>query len=123
MQKTYVVNDFSPKHLIITPQDVENENYNLNGHFVRVAVEDLGRKDLLDLQRKISTESRPLSVDLKKDDRKTAVEDTTAVEGVRAVLDNIRDQLEVWMREKGVPEGLDADRLLATGVRCLEKKT
>lgn len=123
MEKTYVVNEFSPKHLIITPQDVEAENYNLTGNFVRVAVDDLGRKDLLDLQHRIANESRPLSITLKKDDRKSVAEDATVIDGVRNVLNNIKDQLEVWMREKGVPEGLDHDHLSATGLKCLEKKT
>ena len=123
MEKTYVVNDFSPKHLIITSQDVESENYDLSGNFVRVAVEDLSRKDLIDLQRRIASENQPLSIDIKKDDRKTVAEDTTVVDGMRVVLDNIKDQLEVWVKEKGVPDGLDTDRLLATGVKCLEKKT
>jgi DNA repair exonuclease SbcCD nuclease subunit len=53
MEKQYIINDFSPQHLIITPQDVEHENYNLTGNFVRIAVKDMGQADLLDLQRKI----------------------------------------------------------------------
>lgn len=121
MKRTYVVNDFSPQHLIVTPQDIEAENYNLNGNFVRIAIDDMGRKDLLDLQRKIAAESKPLSIDLKKDDQKKD-EDATVIQGVREVLNSIQEQLEVWVREKGVPEGLAKDHLMTAGLRCLEKK-
>ena len=122
MEKNYVVNDFSPKHLIVTPQDIEAQAYELGGNFVRVAVNDLGKKELIDLQRKISDEGKPLSVDLKRDDR-NKIEDNTVVEGMRHVLNNIKDQLSVWMKEKGVPEGMDADHLLDIGMKCLEKRT
>lgn len=122
MEKTYIVNDFSPKHLIVTERDIKDENYNFDGNFVRLAVDDIGRKDLADIQRQVVKESKPLSFDLKKDDRKKTEEDTTVMEGVRAVMNNIQEALEQWVREKGVPDGMDEAHLLATGVKCLDKK-
>src|SRR6185369_12267385 len=77
LEKEYVINDFSPKHLIVSQQDVEHENYDLNGNFVRIVVADMGNKDLIDLKRKITKENKVLSLDLKQKDRKLGEEDAT----------------------------------------------
>ena len=75
MEKEYVVNDFSPKHLIVSEQDVENCAYDLTGQFVRITSDDMGKKNLIDLQRKIAREYKPLTVDVKQNDRKAEDKD------------------------------------------------
>jgi len=123
--KTYVENKFSPKHFIVNTQDVENEAYDLNGHFVRLTVEDTGRKDLIDIKRKIHTESQPLSLDVKKEDSRKKLEseeDLSALEDVQNVLANIEDVLEQYVQDMGVPAGLKQPHLLKIGKQCLVKK-
>jgi len=119
MEKEYVVNDFSPKHLIVTEQDIENEAYNLNGQFVRIAVESMGKKDLIDLQRKIARENKPLTVDLKQIDKKIGEQDATVIEQAKSILTDTKQMLEHYIKDKGVPDGLDAKKLLAAGEECL----
>ncbi len=58
MKKKYIVNDFSPKHLLVTEQDINNEAYDLTGQFVRITVDNIGKKELIDLQRKVAKESK-----------------------------------------------------------------
>jgi len=123
LEATYIVNNFSPKHVIVSAQDIENEAYSLDGNFVRLAVEDMTRKDLMDIKRKVTTESKPLSFDIKaaKDSTKAEAEDAAILEDVRTVLINIEDMLKKYTEEVGVPEGLEKDRLLRIGKKCLAK--
>lgn len=120
LEKTYVVNDFSPKHLIVTQEDVENECYDLNGNFVRIVVADMGQKDLVDLKRKIAKENKVLSLDLKQKDKKIGEDDATVVEDAKSILEDTASMLERYIKDKGVPQGLDVDHLRATGQKCLE---
>jgi DNA repair exonuclease SbcCD nuclease subunit len=121
MEKQYIVNDFSPKHLIICPQDVQDENYNLDGQFVRIAVDDMGRQDLVDLKRQIAQTYQTLSLDMKETDKKKVEEqDASAIEDIKQVLANIEDMLSRYMEEVPVPEKCDADHMLKVGLLCLE---
>lgn len=123
LEKEYVVNNFSPKHLIIKPQDVENEAYDLNGQFVRLEVEDIGKKDVADLVRQISKDSDPKSLDTKeKASKKAQQDDLETLVDLQVKLQNIQDMLATYIDERGVPEGLDRDHLLKKGLQCLDKK-
>lgn len=120
MHREYVVNDFSPPHLIVSQSDIENEAYDLTGAFVRLATDDMGRKDLLDIQRMVQEKYKPLSFDTKKKDvKKSEEEDISPIEDVRAVLENIEDMLGKYMLDKGVPDQLEEDHLLSWGKKCL----
>lgn len=121
MEKTYIENDFSPQHLIITPQDVQDENYKLDGNFVRIAVEDMGRQDLVDLKRQIAQTCNVLSLDMKeKDKKKVEEQDADAIEDIKQVLANIEDMLKRYMEEVPIPEKCNADHMLKIGMKCLE---
>lgn len=122
MKQQYIVNDFSPKHLIVTPRDIENEAYNLNGNFIRVSVDNLSNKELIDLKRNITSTYKVLSLDTKAHEKKSD-EDKTVIESAKAILMNIQQMLETYIKERGVPDGLDEKRLLAAGKRCLEKRS
>ncbi len=123
MKKKYIKNKFSPLHLIVTPDDVQNEAYNLSGNFVRIAVADIGQKDLVDLKRKIAKESKPLSIDMKQKDKKKDEDDSHIVEDARAILQDTKSMLKQYVEDVGVPDGLDQTKLLAVGDECLEEIT
>jgi hypothetical protein len=122
MEKKYVQNTFSPKHLILTPQDVINESYDLNGNFVRLATDSIKSKELVDIKRKIAQEYKVLSIDTKSKDKKSE-EDKTVIQDARAILQDTQQMLRVYIKEKGVPDGLNESKLFASGMRCLENKT
>lgn len=120
LKKEYIVNDFSPKHLIVTPKDIENGAYDMNGQFVRIAVPNMGRTDLLDLQRRVAKECRPLTVDVKQDDsKKSKEEDALVMQDVKNLIGDIESVCAKYVDEKGVPDGLDRVRLLEVMKECL----
>jgi len=124
MKKKYIENTFSPKHLLISPEDAKNQAYNLTGQFVRIVVTDIGKKDLVDLKRMIAAEYKPLSLDMKqKDKKKDEPDDSHIVEEARAILKDTKAMLKQYVEDVGVPDGLDKDHLLAIGDRCLEEIT
>lgn len=120
MEKEYIVNDFSPKHLLVSEQDVVNEAYNTNGHFVRIVVDNISKKDLIDLQRKVAKDGSPLTVDVKQKDKKPDERDSTVIEDAKSILLDTKQMLKRWMEDRGIPDGLDEKRLFAFGEECLE---
>lgn len=122
MEKNYIVNDFSPKHLIVTPQDVIDENYNLNGNFIRLTTDSIKSKELVDIKRKIAQEYKVLSIDTKPKDKKIE-ENVTVIQDAKAILQDTEQMLKTYIKERGVPDGLKEDKLLGIGTKCLEKKT
>lgn len=51
LKTEYINNDFSPKHLILSPEELDK--YDLQGNFVRVHVDDLSKTDMMDVRSKI----------------------------------------------------------------------
>jgi DNA repair exonuclease SbcCD nuclease subunit len=47
----YVINDFSPKHLIIKESEVEL--HNLEGNFVQIIVDDITSTDIIDMKKSV----------------------------------------------------------------------
>lgn len=122
LEKEYVVNDFSPKHLIVTPQDIQHECYSLDGNFIRVAIDSLSSKEVIDLKRSITQNHKVLSLDTKKKEKeKKTEEDQTVIESARAILLNIQQMLETYIQERGVPDGIDKAKLLSKGQLFLQK--
>lgn len=122
LEKEYIVNEFSPQHLIVSPQDIEHEAYDFNDKFVRLEVDDLSQREVIDLQQKVSKNYKPLSLGTKNKEKKTD-QDEASLETSRTVMNNIDDILECWIKDKGVPEGLDESYLLKIGKMCLDSNS
>ena len=121
LEKEYIENDFSPKHLIIKPNDITDGNYDLTGQFLRLEVPEMSAKNLIDLKMEIARAHKPLSLDVKPPEKKTE-EDKTVIENARTIIKNVNDMLTTYVESKGVPDGLDPDRIKRTGLRCLTKR-
>jgi len=121
LEKKYIKNTFSPKHYIVSAKDIQDENYDLNGNFVRVVVDQMPSRDLIDLKRNIVKNYQVLSLDTKQVEKKVE-QDEVAMEQAQEVLLNIEDMLEKYIKEKGVPEGLDVKKLITSGKSCLERQ-
>ena len=119
LEKKYIKNNFSPKHLIVTPKDINDENYELNGNFVRLAVNNMSSKDIIDLKREVVKKYNTLSLDAKHTDTKIN-EDQAVVENAKAIMLNIEDMIERYIEQKGTPEGFDKKKLITIGKKCLE---
>ena len=125
LEKEYVVNDFSPQHLIISPDDVRHDNYDLTGKFVRLVQSSLGRQEISDLKMDILKKHQVLSLDVKEKEKNTA-EDQTIIADARSILTDPNRMVDTWVKMKGVPDGLDEKRLIEKGQLCLQpclKKT
>jgi DNA repair exonuclease SbcCD nuclease subunit len=125
LKREYVVNDFSPRHYIVTPDEIDNEVYDINGHFVRAIVENTGAKEIVDLKQKIKTQFKVASFDFKQKDKKADEGEETLVEDAKQILYQEGEMLQVWVdecqRSGKIPEKLDLAHLLECGKRCLEK--
>lgn len=119
LESKYVINDFSPKHFIINANEIDN--YNFDNSFVRLSIDNLGSRDIIDLKQKITKNYNVLSFDTKKKD-KNVEEDKTFIDGAKTILLNIRQMLETYVQERNIPEGMDKNKLLKIGEKCLEKK-
>jgi DNA repair exonuclease SbcCD nuclease subunit len=121
LEKKYIKNDFSPKHYIVSVKDIVDENYDLNGNFIRVVVDQMSSRDLIDLKRDIVKNYKVLSLDTKQVEKKTD-QDEAVMERAQEILLNIEDMLEKYIKERGVPDGLDVKKLIASGKSCLESR-
>ena len=121
MEKEYIKNTFSPQHLIITEQDITGEAYDFNHKFVRLQVDNIGKAELIDIQRKFLKDYKPLTFDFKQADKKVEEQNSTVVEDAKMVLMNIKEMIEKFVDDRGVPDGLTKKRLVSAGIKCLEK--
>lgn len=117
LEKTYIFNDFSPKHLIVSPDDIENSAYDLNGNFIRIVVNDIGNKDLVDLKQKIIKENQVLTLDLKQRD-KSAKDDTTIIDDIQSILHNTEEVIRRYVEENNT--SLDKCLLMEVVKKCLK---
>ena len=125
----YIQNEFSPKHLIVTTQDITDENYKLDGNFVRIGYENMSQVEILDMRRKLAQSHKILSLDFKQKDKKTEL-DQTVIEESKAILIDQDKMLGSYidttgvpsvMNTKGVAVTLDKSRLLRTGEKVIER--
>lgn len=110
LETEYVVNDFSPKHYVLSASEVAK--YDLSNAFVRVEVEDIGAADLVDLKEDLRANNvlRLLEFTEVKTPKEVGP-DEGAVDKFNLVDGDI---LERFVKVKG-PNGLDEGELLALG--------
>ena len=76
----YVINDFSPKHLILSPE--EAKEIDLSNNFVRIEVEAIDKSDVIALKSEILSkyQDRPAPIELNFIEKKKAVEESVSPE-------------------------------------------
>lgn len=106
---TYVLNDFSPKHLIIKAED--RNKYDLKNNFVQICVEDVSSIDLLKIKKEIIAENKLGSLEIKQS-KENLLEHK--IDDAKSILTKGSDMLQEYV--KIVPhDGLDKDKLLQIG--------
>lgn len=123
LETEYIENDFSPKHYLITPEDFRNDNYDLNGQFVRLIIDDLSSDELVEMKREIKSKYDVLSLDFKTREKRKSDEEETVIEDAKAILYSEGEMLDRYVSDVGIPDGLDEKFLKTVGKQCLEKKT
>ena len=117
LKKKYIVNEFSPKHFILGKELLNN--YNLENCFVRVVIDDLPAKELMELKTDLLDNKKVASFDFKKKEKKE--EDQIDVEKARSILFNQDEMLEKWIDASPLPSNLDKQKLLEIGKNIISK--
>lgn len=108
----YVVNDFSPKHLII--RESELNNYNLEGNFVQVIVDDIASTDIIDLKKTVLKDKGIATLEFKEKTKKNS-DDKKEPAHVEMIKDMANGNiLEKWADSYGFAN-LDREKLLKIG--------
>jgi DNA repair exonuclease SbcCD nuclease subunit len=72
LETKYVVNDFSPKHLIIKESQIEA--YDLEGNFVQILVEDIASTNIVDVRKQILSNNKNVTLEFKENKKEKGVE-------------------------------------------------
>jgi DNA repair exonuclease SbcCD nuclease subunit len=63
-KKEYVKNEFSPKHIICNENNISE--YNLDGNFVQVLIQDVSNTDIIDIKKDIFSNNNVLDLKIKQ---------------------------------------------------------
>lgn len=110
----YIENNFSPKHLIIDSK--ECSDFDLNGNFVQIKVEELSSTDLISIKKDILQTSKPFSLEIKQ--KKKEIEKHT-IQNAKAILLKGNEMLEKYVEETGCGD-LDKNLLISIGKEICE---
>lgn len=113
-EKEYIVNDFSPKHLVVKQSELDK--YDLNNNFVQVYVDDLGGTELVDLRNEILKDRKLGSLEIKQNKLEEVPE---VVLDAGIILHKGLEVLEKYVDQVGT-DGLDRDKLLLIGKKIYE---
>lgn len=114
-ERDYIVNDFSPKHLIISPED--REKYDLNGNFVQLRVDSISSTDLVAVRREMQSSAGMASLEIRQ--QKKLIEEHV-ISDAKALLSQGDELLARYAHEVG-HNGLDLDKLLSVGRSICQK--
>jgi DNA repair exonuclease SbcCD nuclease subunit len=107
-EQEYIVNDFSPKHLVLTEDEVEDQE--LENNFVRVNVVNAKSIEILGLRKNIQ-EKKPGTLEIIQKPKK---EEKQVVEDAKSILNNEDEMLDTYVKEVETGD-LDKVRLLEIG--------
>lgn len=111
----YIVNDFSPKHLILKPED--KNKYNLENNFVRFYVEDISETDLISMRKEILAENNIGTLEIRQQKKKM---DEHIITDAKAILYKEEEMLTKYVDQVGTND-LDYDTLIEIGKTICNK--
>lgn len=121
-EKQYVVNDFSPKHLLI-PQ-AKLSDYDLNGNFVRVVFDDISSPEAVEIQKNIRQNNNVKSLEVRQVSK--AHENEHVVKDAKDILLKEDEMIEKYIKDQedqndSPIEDLDKKLLLDIGKLICEE--
>jgi DNA repair exonuclease SbcCD nuclease subunit len=120
-EEEYVINDFSPKHLIITQNNVDK--YDLTNNFIRIVVDNISSSDLVDFKNDLLSKDIG-SLDIRQ--KPKINEDSQAVDAALSVIlhnDLIVEKYVECMDDLEELKGLDKKILLEVGNKIINIAT
>jgi hypothetical protein len=110
--KEYIINEFSPKHLICSEDNVHN--YEVQNNFIRLNVANTKSIDLLDLKKDIQGKN-PSTLEIVQKPKK---EQKQVVEDAKSILNKEDEMLEIYVKEVDTGD-LDKPHLVDIGKICI----
>lgn len=108
----YIENTFSPKHFII--KENELKDYDLNGHFVRLEVEDISSREINDVRQELV--EKVSSLEIKQIQKK----EDHIIDDAKAILYKEDEMIEKYVEQANI-EGMDKENLIKVGKEiCME---
>ena len=119
LEQEYVINTFSPIHLVISESDIDK--YDLNNAFVKVITSSTSA-NVVDLRNQITEKFNVESLDFSPPKAKDDEEVKVTVENVQNIMVQDRDTLlKEYLKAIVIPTHLEESRLLEVGKRFCEK--
>ena len=112
--QSYIDNDFSPRHLVLRPDEVGS--HDLDKNFVRIVVDDISATDLLDMRKEIAKDKDLGSLEIRQQKRKV---DDKALEEAKTIILKGDEMLEQYVDAVG-HDGLDREKLIKVGKMICE---
>ena len=105
--KEYIENEFSPKHYIISENELDK--YDLKGNFVRLEVEDMANRQISEMRQSLIENSSVSSLEIKQVQKK---EDHT-ISDAKSILYKEEEMLEKYVDQ--AKSNLDKEVLIKIG--------
>jgi DNA repair exonuclease SbcCD nuclease subunit len=118
LETEYIANTFSPKHLILSPKDIDDTN--LNRNFVRIQMEGDKESEVFDLTKKVTSQYKVASLDFATADVERKTRDISMVEDAKAILRDENEMLDTYIKSVGTA-GLDEPTLKSTGQKIVDE--
>lgn len=116
-EQSYIKNEFSPKHLVLRPDEVEK--HDLDKNFIRVVVDDISATDLLDMRKDIAKDKTLGSLEIRQQKKKV---DDKALEDAKTIVLREDEMIQQYVDAVG-HDGLDRDKLINVGKMICEGGT
>ena len=110
----YVVNDFSPRHLILGEGDLDEAR--LEGNFIRLEVEDITSRHMAELRQRLVEERGVGALEIKQRHK----DETHVIDDAKSILSNEGEMIKKYV-EQAAPEGLDKETLIKIGSKICNK--
>lgn len=113
-KRKYVTNNFSPKHLVIKPEDIDQ--YDLKGNFVRLKIEDMSSADLMSMRKEIIDKNSLASLEIKQQKNR---DQQHLISDAKSILNRGGEMLSAYLDEAGT-NSLDKEKLLEVGKKICQ---
>ena len=120
MEQEYVINDFSPQHLIIQETDIEK--YNLDNAFIKIITTSVDSANVVDIKNKLTEKYNIHSIEFSPPKAKDDKEAKVTVEDAQNIMVQDRGtMLEEYLKACDIPQRLNSNRLLEVGKNIVQK--
>lgn len=104
----YIVNDFSPKHLIVNEDQIDTAD--MKGNFVRLEVDNLASSRVNKVRDELVNLKGVSTLEIKQ----KAVNESHIITDAKAIIRNEDEMIERYV-DQAAPEGLDRNTLIKVG--------